>query len=424
MKFLLILFNLYSSFCYAVDISISKESIKSAIEILNQVPSTGTVPINLCNNHIPVTDFVECSQAKELNRSIQINFKEEGWKRESELELLVNVCFQKRFEKCYPALRSNIKLGQIKNLFNEWKKDPRFRYPAGAGMCHYRAEALSYHLAELGYKTTTIRIEHSPTLIAMDRDVNDNLNGNYDDYRGYHTLVQIMVNDNGKQKPYLLDPQYMTEPMARDKYFIKTMGQVCEKTDDLKDMTSCSFKEQPQNKIPDGHDLFNPNEDQSSALNCGWSGEEVKTRISIWPQPINKPDKLIVKTNGGEAPAIFKGKEVSENTSKQLILYNFENYATELKKELESINARIKESLQLSTASSDFPTLSAPDFSNTSPGFPTSSTLLTENFAEEMEKEREEIRQEMIKRKEIIIYSLKKIENKINIVKNNLEISF
>ena len=393
MKYLIILFILSSSFCYAMDLVTSKENIRDLGEILSQVPSVGTPPISRCENDIPVIDFVECEQAKELRKSIDINFKKERWKRGPELELLVKACFQKRFERCYPALKSVIEIEQIKNLFNEWKKDPRFRYPSGRGMCHYRAESLSYRLAELGYKTTTIRIEHSPTLVAMDRDVNDKLNGNYDDYQGYHTLVQIMVNENGKQKPYLLDPQYMTEPMPRDKYFIKTMGQICEKTDDLIDMTSCNFIEKPQNTIPDDHNLFNPNEIQSSALNCGWSGEKVKTRISIWPQPINKEDKLIIKTNGGEAPETFKGKEVSEDTSKQLIIYAYENYKNKLKQSLESINEGLK-------------SISTP-----------SKTGSNNQFAEEME----EVRQSLIKQRKSIMHSLKKIDEKINIVKNNLK---
>lgn len=399
MKSVITLFVLYSNFTYAENKPIPKEMVKTALEALSQTPSVGTAPVGLCGkNDVPAIDFLECTQAKELDQSIHINFQKERWKRKPELDILVATCFQKRFEKCYPALKNNIDLGQIKTLFNEWKKDPRFRYPAGVGMCSYRAEALSYHLAELGFKTTTIRIEHSPTLIAMDRDANDLLNGNYDDYHGAHTLVQIMVSINGEQVPYLLDPQYMTEPMPRSKYFIKTMGQVCEETESLMDLTSCNFKEEPQNNMPDGHDLFNPSKMNDSALNCGWSGGDVKTRISIWPKPIIKTDGKIVKTNGGGTPDLFKDKIISEKTSKELIIKAYEDYAISMKSELDNINLSLTTQREILI-----------DKENMSPD----EINIANEFIEAREGQK--------KMKESLILSLKKIHNKIIIVKQNLD---
>lgn len=399
MKSVITLFVLYSNFIYAEDKLVPNEIVKTALGALSQVHSVGTAPVGLCGKHdAPVVDFLECAQAKELNQSIRINFQKEGWKRKAELDLLVATCFQKRFEKCYPALKSNIDLGQIKTLFNEWKKDPRFRYPAGAGMCAYRAEALSYHLAELGFKTTTIRIGHSPTLIAMDRDANDLLNGNYDDYHGAHTVVQIMVNVNDEQIPYLLDPQYMTEPMPRNMYFIKTMGQVCEETENEMDLTNCYFKQKLPNSMPDGHDLFNPSKMNDSAVNCGWSSGDVKTRISIWPKPIIKTDGKIVKTNGGDTPEFFKDKIVSEKTSKELIIKAYEDYALSLKSELDKINSSL-------AIRSEIPR----DKENVSP------------YAISFANELKEIQEEQMKRKESLIFSLKKIDKKIIAVKKNLD---
>lgn len=398
MKFVIAFFTLYFNFTYGEDKPIPNEMVKDTIEVLSQVSSFGSVPLENCGkNSIPETDFLECSQAKTLNENIIINFEKERWKRKPELDLLVKECFQKRFQKCYPNLYSSIELEQIKIMFNEWKKDPRFRYPAGVGMCAYRAEALSYHLAELGYKTMTVRIKHSPTLIAMDRDENDLLNGNYDDYQGSHTVVQIMVNINGEQVPYLLDPQYMTEPTPQNKYFIKTMGQICEETENLKDLTSCNFITKPQNNIPDGHDLFNPNKMNDSAINCGWSSEEVKTRVSIWPNPINKIDKKIVKTNG-ETPEFVKNKIVSENTSKELIIKAYENYALRLKSELNNINLSLNEKTKIIIDKEKM----SPDDIN-----------LINEF--------EEIRKDEIKRKESLALSLEKIEAKILTVKENLD---
>lgn len=164
MKFLLALFISYSCLSYGDDKSIPKAMIKDVDDILKQAPTLGLAPIGLCDSITPAADFVECSKAIEHNEAIKKNF---GKREFDQLETLVRSCFQKRFEKCYPNLKKNIEHEQVKNLFNEWKKDPRFRYPSGAGMCHYRAETLSYHLAELGYETTTIRIEHSPTLIVL-----------------------------------------------------------------------------------------------------------------------------------------------------------------------------------------------------------------------------------------------------------------
>ena len=391
MKFLLALFISYSCLSYGEDKSIPKAMIKDVDNILKQAPTLGLAPIGLCDSITPAADFVECSKAIELNEAIKKNF---GKSEFDQLESLVRSCFQKRFEKCYPNLKKYIELEQVKNLFNEWKKDPRFRYPSGAGMCHYRAETLSYHLAELGYKTTTIRIEHSPTLIAMGLDSNDNLNGNYDDYQGFHTLVQIMVNENGKQTPFLLDPQYMTKPMPRDEYFIKTMGQVCEKVNSSLDLTNCYYKEKPQNTMTDDHDFFNPLKKNDKALLCGWSGAKVESRISIWPEPIDKSNKKIVNTNGMRTPEIFMEKEVSGDTSKQLIIHSYENYTESLKYELNNINSSHETFEEM---------------------------LSDKELPEVMLKDLKEIRVRQEKRKVSIVLSLKKIEDKIRIVKKNLD---
>jgi hypothetical protein len=231
----------------------------------------------------------------------------------------------------------------------------------------------------------------------MDRDANGKLNGNYDDYQGSHTLVQIMVNQNGKLSPFLLDPQYMDEPVTLEEYFIKTTGQICKKSSAQKnqspqDLTSCYYKEEPQNVTTESvelYSLFNTAKSRTTEeefTRCGWSSSRVKTGINIAPKwgQIHKNDSKIVCTNS-DTPQIFKGKDVSLSTSKELILNFYENYSISLKNQLEHTNEQIK-------LTSEFP--SNPD----------SKEILEGN----------------IKFRESLIYSMKHIENKIKEVKKNL----
>ncbi|NOT80450.1 MAG: hypothetical protein HOP07_15770 [Bacteriovoracaceae bacterium] len=338
------MFILYSSCLFSNEERNNHFVVESATQVLKEIPKIGSTPQLICEKNNFQIDFIECVQAKELNKSIEKNFKVEGWKRNAELDSQVKACFQKRFEHCYTNLKKNIELEEIIKLFNTWKKDPRFRYPSGAGMCNYRAETLSHFLAELGYQSKTIRIRNSPTLIAMDRDSEDNLNGNYDDYQGEHTIVQIIVKtEDGNEMPYLLDPQYMTKPETLNNYFIKVTGQICEKISiKLLDKSKCTYEEQPQNQIPDGHDLFNPEENSNTALNCGWSKKDVGSRISIWPNPITKSDMKIVKTNGGKTPKLFEEENVTENTSRRLIIKAYEDYAESLNNKLLKVNSEIE----------------------------------------------------------------------------------
>ncbi|MDD4976647.1 MAG: hypothetical protein PHY93_19985 [Bacteriovorax sp.] len=396
MKLLLII--LHSICIFASEEVGIKDAMTNIVHQIEQVPTFGSPPIKVCDNSVKATEIqiLECSLASELNESIRINFAKEGYKYQQKLDQLTKACLKKRFDHCYPNLTKTIELDKLRSFFESWKKDPRFRYPSGAGMCAYRAQSLSYHLAELGFKTTSIRIEHSPTLIAMDRDSNDKLNGNYDDYRGYHTLVQIMVNRNGKAVPYLLDPQYMTEPLIREDYFIKTTGQNCKKLDEQNekvpvDLTSCYYKEEAQNKPAEKSELtslFNPSLLQDQLINCGWTSAKLQTRVSIWPGPINKNDTKIVCTNG-EVPKAFEGKDVSETSSKELILSAYENYAVELNRQLDFTNDQIK---ILSDELSQIPSQS----------------------------ETKEMLQSNIEMKASIVQSLKLLKNKIIIVKKNI----
>ncbi|MDO9182472.1 MAG: hypothetical protein Q7U04_08685 [Bacteriovorax sp.] len=396
--FLFLMLFLFTSNIFGEENPNLEKVVNEIIQITKQVSNTGTPLIKSCGEfkETAQTDFSECSEAIELNKSIQLNFKRDRNKNQGKLFDLLETCFQKKFDKCYPNLNETIGLNKLKSLFDDWKKDSRFRYATGFGMCAYRAEALSYHLAEMGYKTKTIKIKNSPTLIAMDRDINGKLNGTYDEYRGNHVLVQIMVNRDGEDFPYLLDPQYMDEAKPLEEYFIETTGQVCKKIkeDSQKspiDLTNCYYSEDSQNSTADPasmHLLFNKFKTKldEEMLTCGWSDKDIKLGHSIAPKwsQIDKKDTKIISGNSA-TPEFFKGKDVSLTTSRELILFTYENYADELNKKLDFANKQIE-------ISSQFPLLTPQD------------------FQEEMKNE-----------KANAIYSLNQLKSKIKIIKDNLK---
>ena len=209
-------------------------------------------------------------------------------------------------------------------------------------MCHYRAENLSYHFAELGYRTKTIRISHAPTLIAMERDSEGKLNGDYEEYGSGHTLVQIDVEFQGKTIQYFLDPQYMNKALPKEDYFKKTIGQNCQKLksedDTILDFTKCYYLERKQNATAeDLVTLFHTanSEVDRPYLNCGWASGHKAKNINEYPVLITstKKDRSITSTNY-KTPEKFKGKQVTDSTSKDLIWENYSTYEDRLKEQL------------------------------------------------------------------------------------------
>lgn len=128
---------------------------------------------------------------------------------------------------------------------------------------------------------------------------------------------------------------------------------------------------------------------------------------------MEKSDKLNFKT-----PEIFKDKEASEDTSKQLIIFAYENYERELKKELESINNVEKDK----NSPPSFLMTADSEVKNKSSGYPGSNSLPRIEKSIKLERNiEEEIEKESIERKKILLYSLRQIQSKIQTVKSNLK---
>lgn len=137
-------------------------------------------------------------------------------------------------------------------------------------------------------------------------------------------------------------------------------------------------------------------------MNCGWSNASVKYGQETAPKwnQITKKDFKIHRNNG-ELPESFKGKDVSSSTNRELILYTYENYGAELKKELESVNEIIKTSSELNSLNYSSGWVLKPGQQD---GFPVLSqspeTPELKRFLEESKKEGEEMQKQNIKKRE------------------------
>ncbi len=241
-------------------------------------------------------------------------------------------CVANRFSQCYKNLAPTISKSTLDKMFAAFIKDPHLRYSTGGGACHLRATALAYTLAEAGYAASTVRIEHSPTLIAMDRDRENKLTGRYYDYMGYHTLIQVMVSDGKTIVPYLLDPQFMTQPMPRDEYFLRTTGQVCVEKGKPEALSylNCNYHLLPQNE-PASSPLIPPHilDPKNSYTACGWEKDPLYENFAQMGQKPLDPVAGLEAMNL-ETPADIKGLAVTEGTSKTLILRAYKNYSVTL----------------------------------------------------------------------------------------------
>lgn len=267
--------------------------------------------------------------------------------QEKLVEIAASACLRQRFSRCYLGLKQEISKDKLKKMFQSFTGDYRFRYATGGGACHLRAEALAYTLAKSGYAAKVVRIEHAPTLIAMDRALDNKLTGRYYDYHGYHTLIQIMVNDNGHQVPYLLDPQFMTEPMPRDEYFLKTTGQVCKSLDETEDKSflNCYYKLLPQNEPTEranAHAILDPKNQYSA---CGWNEDPLHDAFAGRSQkPLPKVRGLELANSGPEddTSSDVERMTVSERTHKILISRAYAGYRSRLLKRLKDTEAEMK----------------------------------------------------------------------------------
>jgi hypothetical protein len=395
-------FILVSIFSFNLIASDQTELLHSTQNILGFLQNTEPSSFSCKEEHDE--EFKECQKSSELSKKY---FSNEFRKEKSEMKAVIYremielypKCLKKRFQSCYPKLRPAISLDNLKNMFEQFKKDPNLRYSAGGGACALRAETLSYFMAEAGYKTTSIRIASAPTLIAMDRNKEGELNGNYYDYQGSHNLVQIDVEINGKKVPYFLDPQFMDKPVPIDVYLLRTIGQVCEKKmakAHVKDFTKCYYHEEPQNTPSEESTVADPlmSTEDLPFIRCGWrGGKGILTRGKYFSPEIKKENKKLVCLNC-EQPYSLLESDASPQSQKELILNAYANYRPLLEARLKFINEQIEltsQSLKMMTEKSYF------------------------------KDEEQQSNKEALKMKEAIEFSLQKIDEKVKEVRKNLE---
>lgn len=273
-------------------------------------------------------------------------------------------CQNKRFEMCYPDLSPSIKKQELDKLFKKWTQDGRFHYlSGGGGACGVRAKNLAHELAQLGYQAKAVRIHPAPTLIAMEKTRDGRYNGGYYDYHGSHSVVQILVKENGILTPYILDPQFMNAPLKRVNYFVQTMGQDCVKVEnyasdsDVPSSLNCYFSEKPQNSSMGTINPYKVLNNQQ--MQCGWhfdvSETESFAKFANF-HPAKKDDKKLVLLNddGSGVPSKFNGLDISESTSSDLILHAYEQLQEKLQEELTNYEQRLSQ-INATTPSLDYP---------------------------------------------------------------------
>lgn len=270
------------------------------------------------------------------------------------LQSLARDCQDMRFGMCYPNLKPSMQRDQLETYFSSWINDIRFRYPRGiaSDYCEKRAEHLAHELATLGYRANIIHINAAPVMIALERTQQGELTGHYWNFNRFHAVVQILVPQNGSLVPYILDPQFMNEPMERSEYFRRTIGQ------------DCSEIESYQNSI---HDLYNHRYDIGdiqirSSIDCYFgklpqnishspinvrAALEEETMFCGWHTDPRENDRLaqdIEQSGDGSSLVGFKINEdlISESLYRDLIVRHYGELHTRIQ-DLISISEEIIE---------------------------------------------------------------------------------
>ncbi len=259
------------------------------------------------------------------------------------LKNLTTQCSNNKFKACYPKLSESVPLEPLNKLFKELTKDYRLRYNSGGGACHTRADALAFILAEKGIEAKILRIHNAPTLIAIDRDVDNNLTNRYYDYGGNHTLIQIMVkNKKGETEPYLLDPQFMAKPLKRKEYFLKTIGQNCNRVESVSsntDLLSCSYSLMPQNSsTKNAYDLL----DQSKFSLCGWAKDQDGEGLAkLRKNTIEEASENMILMNPNHTISLIKTNKNDSELTPKLIINSYVNYEKELRRSIRDLDYQI-----------------------------------------------------------------------------------
>lgn len=327
-------------------------SVQEGLSAIQEVSASPTCPKNPSAEPL---DGPSCASLSVLGGQLQALYSERRRGRlnalgEADLNRLSQAqedgatrCLAERFQLCYPKLRLDLPLDELKILFAGFTQNPRLRQPIASGECAYRAEQLARELAERGVSAQVVRIQYAPTLIAMERRKAGELTGGYYDYHGYHTLVQVMVGK--KREPYLLDPQFMQGPLPRDEYFRRTMGQTCQ-------LSTAEAETAPLSYLDCAYRLMSQNEPADSfnyaqiikrhgATACGWRGDI--TAVNAPSGEFAVPGELrLLNPNGPEekAPA---GWKLEEGVQKKLILRAYENLGLKLETLRQEWAARVED---------------------------------------------------------------------------------
>lgn len=256
------------------------------------------------------------------------------------LEAFTVQCSNNRFKACYPKLEESVPLNDLNELFKQFTEDYRLRYNTGGGACHTRADALAFILAEKGFEAQILRIHNAPTLIAIDRDIDGKPTNRYYDYGGNHTLIQIMVkNLKGEVEPYLIDPQFMAKPLKRKDYFLKTIGQNCNKVESNTsntDLLSCSYSLMPQNSSEKNpYDLLG----DSDFSVCGWAKDQDGEGLAKLSQKkIEETSKNMILMNSNHTKSLIEIDKDDPELTKKLIIASYVNYKDYLNKSLDKLD--------------------------------------------------------------------------------------
>lgn len=197
------------------------------------------------------------------------------------LKIAINNCQADAFRTCYNNLRPSVPLGELKALFQEWRRNRYYKLVDPSGLCYNRAYLLAQEMTERGYSVQLLHIDPAPVLISLTRDEQGRVTHviNY----GKHWVVQVNATDaNGISKTMVLDPQFAIEPMVRDSYFTSVSGQVCKPAPN-RNVADCTYQ------IHGPTYQIYPSYDGAVLKNkCGWSLDidlknEIERAIAISP---------------------------------------------------------------------------------------------------------------------------------------------
>lgn len=143
-------------------------------------------------------------------------------------------CIKKSRVACEAQLKQTIDSKQLSDLYQQWRKNPRYHMPAPAGMCYHRAYLLAKELEDGGIQTKLVYVKSRGPLIGVIE--NEGKAIAYQDYgnkmyslsHGIHWVVQVSERGaDGKIENKILDPQFADRPMNHGDYMRKITGIDC-----------------------------------------------------------------------------------------------------------------------------------------------------------------------------------------------------